>query len=197
MKCLPRRHLLLTAPALALAGCALAGCASAPTNYYRLAPMPGPAVSLAALSVGVRSIDIPFYLDQNNIARPGGAYQFNTFPNDLWAEPLAAMLQSVMVQNLAARLPNATVIASGGGIEAPSRMLVEINILRFDPTPDGQVLLVAQAAIKTGGTRKLLATKTFRATAAAGQDATSIAAAMSALWGYFASQTAAMITEQS
>jgi uncharacterized lipoprotein YmbA len=172
---------------------ALAGCASPPTNYYRLAPAPGPAISHAALSIAVRSIDIPGYLDQNNIARPGGAYQFNTFSNDLWAEPLAAMLQSVMVQNLAARLPSATVIASGGGIEAPSRILVEINILRFDPTPDGQVLLLAQAAIKTGATRKLLATKTLRATAAAGADATSIAAAMSALWGYFASQTATLI----
>jgi uncharacterized lipoprotein YmbA len=189
MKFLRRRHLLLTAPALAFAG-----CASPQTNYYRLAPMPGPPVSVAALSIGVRSIDIPGYLDQNNIARPGGAYQFDTFPNDLWAEPLAAMLQSVMVQNLAARLPNATVIASGGGIEAPSRILVEINILRFDPTPDGQVLLIAQAAIKAGATRKLLTTKTLRATAAAGPDATSIAAAMSALWAYFATQTAAAIT---
>jgi len=186
-----RRHLLFFSAA------ALAGCSSPPTNYYRIAAAPGPAVSLATLSVAVRSIDIPGYLDQNNIARPGGAYQFNTFSNDLWAEPLAAMLQSVMVQNLADRLPNATIIASGGGIEAPSSVLLEINILRFDPTPDGQLLLVAQAAIKTGAARKLLATKTFRATAAAGPDATSIVAAMTALWGYLASQTAAMITNQS
>jgi len=176
---------------------ALAGCASPATNYYRIAAIPGPPVSLSTLSVGVRSINIPGYLDQNNIARPGGAYQFNTFSNDLWAEPLATMLQSVMVQNLSGRLPNATIIASGGGIEAPSRILVEINILRFDPTQDGQLLLLAQAAIKTGGTRKLLATKTFRATAATGADATSIAAAMSALWGNFASQTAGMIIDLS
>jgi len=189
MKFLPRRHILLTAPVLALAG-----CASAPTNYYRLAPMPGPAVGFGTISIGVRSIDIPGYLDQNNIARPGGPYQFNTFPNDLWAEPLAAMLQSVMVQNLASRLPNATIIASGGGIEAPSHILVEVNILRFDPTPDDQVLLLAQAAIKTGPARKLLAEKTIRAIAATALDATSIVAAMSALWSYFATQTAAMIT---
>lgn len=181
-----RRHFLLCAATLA-------GCASPPTNYYRIAATPGPEVSSAVLSVGVRSMDIPGYLEQNNIARPGGAYQFNTYPNDLWAEPLAAMLQSAMVQNLGERLPNATVIASGGSIEAPSRVLVEINILRFDPTPDGQILLLAQTAIKTGANRKLLGSKTLRLSAAAGADAASIVAAMSFLWGDFASQTASMI----
>ncbi len=179
------------------AAAVLAGCASPPTNYYRIVAAPGPPVSLAAVSVGVRSIVIPGYLDQNNIARAGGAYQFNTYPNDLWAEPLAAMLQSVLVQNLADRLPNAAIIPSGGGIETASRLLLEINILRFDPTPDGQVLLLAQAAIKSGNTRKLLATKTMRISAAGGADATSIVAAMSALWADFASQTAALIIDQS
>jgi uncharacterized lipoprotein YmbA len=178
----------------ALAALALAGCASSPpTNYYRMAAAPGASLGVAPVSIGVRSITIPGYLNQTGIAKPSSAYQFASYPNELWAEPLADMLQGVMVQDLAQRLPSATVIADGGGIQAPAGELVEMNIMRFDPGPDGQIVLQAQVAIKTGAKRALCATRTLQSTAAPGPGATGTVAVMSTLWAAAADQVAAMV----
>jgi uncharacterized lipoprotein YmbA len=183
------RRGLLFAAALGLAGCA----SSPPTNYYRMAALPGANVGAAPVSVGVRSITIPGYLNQTGIAKSSGAYQFASYGNEIWAEPLADMLQNVMVQDLAQRLPAATVIADGGGIQAPSGVLVEMNILRFDPGPDGQIVLTAQVAIKTGAKRVLCATRTLQSTAGPGPGATGTVAAMSTLWAGAADQVAVMV----
>jgi uncharacterized lipoprotein YmbA len=184
-----KRGLILLA--LLLAGCA----APAPTAYYRLTALPGASVAVAPATIGVRSINIPGYLNQNNIARPAGPYQFASYPNDLWAEPLADMLQSVMAQDLAQRLPGATVLANGGGVEAPEAVLVEMNVQSFDPGPDGRVTLQAQVAIKTGVHRILCETRTLQASATPGPGATGIVAAMSQLWAGAADQVAALVAD--
>jgi uncharacterized lipoprotein YmbA len=174
-----RRRLLTLTPGAALAG--VAGCASAPTQYYRLSALPGPIVNTAPQSIRIRNISIPGYLDQNNIAKAGAAYQFDSYPNALWADGLANMLQSTLVENLTQRLPQVTVIGNGA-IGVPAGLLVEINVLRFDPDPSGSITLIAQLALKNpGGSARL--TKTIQSSAApATQDAAGTAAAMSALW---------------
>lgn len=172
---------------------ALAGCSSPPAQYYRLAAVPGTAGSGGPNAVGVRGINIPGYLDQNNIVKPSGAYQFDSFANELWAEPLGDMLQGVLVQDLAQRLPDATVVASGGAITVPADVLVEINVLSFEPDASGQVTLNAQIALKSGADRALWATGNFQKSADAGAGAAGTVAAMSTLWGMAADQAAAMI----
>ena len=98
--CLCAGTVLLTAPA---------GCSSSPpTRYYRLAVLPGTSHHTPPFTVSVRSVSIPGYLDQTGIAKSGGDYQFSVYGNDLWADQLANMLQSAMVQDLAQRLPEAT-----------------------------------------------------------------------------------------
>ena len=96
------------------------------------------------MRVGVLSISIPDDLNQNGIAYGGSGNQFDVYSNDLWAGRLADMLQDVMVQDLAQRLPQATVIGSGGSIGLPFDVIVEINVLRFDPDGTGNVVLSAQ-----------------------------------------------------
>ena len=187
---LPRRRLLLGAATLALTGCATAP----PAQYYRLAPLPGPARNGVTAQIGVRSIEIPGYLDQTGIARPSGGYQFSSFANQLWAEPLATMLQSVMVQNLAQRLPGATVLANGGAIGAPAGLLIEINLLRFDPDPSGEILLTAQLAIRAATGLPDWQIQTFSTQATpAGPSTSDAVAAMSKLWAAAADQIASRI----
>jgi uncharacterized lipoprotein YmbA len=172
----------------------LAGCAAAPpTVYYRMAALPGPVHESAPVSIAVRGIGLPGYLEQNGIARPAGAYQFASYANALWAEPLGEMLQSVMVQDLAQVLPDATVTASGGAVAAAPGVLVEINILRFDPDPDGQILLLAQVAVKTGPERTVCATRALQSSATPDAGVTGIVAAMSGLWAGAAGQVADMV----
>jgi uncharacterized lipoprotein YmbA len=171
----------------------LAGC-SAPATDYRLRAEPGPVAGQTALAVAVRGVNVPGFLDQNGIAKLSGAYQYDSYPNDVWAEPLADMLQAVMVQELARRLPAAAVVASGGAIGAPSQAVVEMNVLRFDPDPDGRIDLDVQISVRRGGDSRLVRTvdfQRFAAPAAAGPLAE--VAAMSALWAQAADAVAALL----
>jgi uncharacterized lipoprotein YmbA len=98
-----------------------------------------------------------------------------------------------MVQDLAQVLPDATVTASGGAVAAAPGVLVEINILRFDPDPDGQILLLAQVAVKTGPERTVCATRALQSSATPDAGVTGIVAAMSGLWAGAAGQVADMV----
>jgi uncharacterized lipoprotein YmbA len=189
-----RRALLCAWPILVAAG--LVACTSPPAQYYRLAAVPGPTCSDVPPTIGVRSISIPGYLNQNGIAKPSGNYQFDSYSNELWAEPLADMLQATMVQDLVQRLPESTVTGSGGAIGAPSDVLVEINVSRFDPDPAGRIVLTIQIAIKSGGSRTLWMVRTFNSSSApAGDDVSEIAAAMSTLWAAAADEIGSLIVE--
>ncbi|HTQ71961.1 MAG TPA: PqiC family protein [Acidocella sp.] len=196
-----RRACLLTGPAMLAV--ALVACSSPATLYYRLMAVPGAVQTAAPMTVAVRSVSIPGYLNRDGIAKAGAAYRFEFYSNDLWADQLSAMLQAIMVQDLAQRLPAATVLASGGSIEASSDVLVEINILRFDPDSSGNLVLSAQIAIKSGPTRRLWATQSFARSSALslsgagadGPDAAEIVAKMSALWAAMADQVAALIAQ--
>ncbi len=173
----------------------LAGCASPAASYYRLAPSPGTPHPGTPITIGIRSIDIPPYLDQNSIPRSSPAYQYSTFPNDLWAEPLAAMLQTVLIQNLSQRLPAATIIATNSAIGTPPDLIVEINVLHFDPDPTGLITLTAQAATRPATQPSPFLTRTLTATAQTTPTPATITATMSTLWATAADQITAMILQ--
>jgi uncharacterized lipoprotein YmbA len=177
---------------LALGTAALAGCGSPVVSQYRLAAMPGNLRDLGQLSVSVRSITIPGYLDQNAILKPGSAYQVNRFGNAVWAEPLADMLQAVLVADLSQRLGGGNVFASGT-IGQPADKVVEVAVQRFDFDPDGELNLTAQLAVKTAAGTAWV-TQSFQQLATpAGADAADIAASMSGMWGGAADKLAAML----
>jgi uncharacterized lipoprotein YmbA len=189
-----RRACLSAGPVILAA--ALAACSSPPAQYYRLAAIPGAIRSNAPFTVGVRSISIPGYLNQDGIAKNTGDYQFGVYGNELWADRLSDMLQSAMVQDLAQRLPAATVIGTGGSIGVSSDVLVEINVLRFDPDSTGKIILTAQIAIKSGRTRALWATRTFENSAIPDNaNVSDIVAKMSALWAGMSDQIADLIVQ--
>jgi len=191
-----KRRLLLGSAAC-LTAVLLAGCASAPTYYFRLAAIPGAVLQSPVIKIGVRNVSIPGYLDQDGIAKPGSDVAFSTFPNDVWAEPLGAMLQDVTVQELIQRLPAAIVISNSGAIAAAVDILIETNVLRFDPGSSGKVILVVQIALKSGRDYQPFLVQTLtRSAQPAGADPASIAATMSTLWAGVIDQLAPMIIDQ-
>jgi uncharacterized lipoprotein YmbA len=147
------------------------------------------------VTVVVRSVSVPGYLDQDGIGKAGGVYEFSSYPNDVWAEPLADMLQGVMVQELSQRLPGATVLPDGGAIGAPADAVVEVNVLRFDPDAAGDVILDAQIAVRRGTGNKVWRTVDFMRQARGGDSAVAIVAAMSALWSQAADATALLLAQ--
>jgi len=192
---LSRRMMLYTGAAFAPV--VLAGCASTPTQYYRLAVIPGAVTNSPVVKIGMRSISIPGYLGQDGIAKAGAAYQFSTYASDVWAEPLGSMLQDVTVQELAQRLPAASVVSNSGAIAAPADLLIETNVLRFDPDSNGQVILIVQIAIKSGRNFRPWLVQTFTNSATpAAPDVANLVATMSTLWAGVIDQLAPLAVVQ-
>ncbi len=171
---------------------ALAGCASAKVRSYQLAPVAGAIRGGTGERIVVRGISIPAALGQNGVPKPGGANDANSFDNDVWAAPLAGMLQATMVQNLAQRLPGDDVLSGGGAIGAPPDIYVEINVLAFTPDSSGNILIQAQLATRHA-TAQDWQFKNFTASATGGLQPEGIAAAMSTLWAQAADAVADMV----
>ena len=170
----------------------LAGCASTLVHNWRVEATPGPVQGGTGARVSVRSIGLPSSLKQPGVPQPGPANAADTFQNDLWAAPLAAILQTSMVANLAQRLPKDVILADGGAIGATPDLYVEIQILDFSPDATGQVSLQAQLAVRPFASQDWNL-KSFNATAPGGTTAATITACMSQLWGQVADQLAIML----
>ena len=195
----PRRSFLRflgTAP-LVMAGVGgLSGCASADPNYYRLGPTAGPVLAGGPPTVEVRSISIPGYLDRDGIVKRAGDFKLDIHSNDIWAEPLADMLQATLVQDLTQRLSGTTVIGAGGSIGASANLLIETNVLRFDPDPNGQMVLQIQVAMRDGNSLKTLTTRSIQQEAPGhGPVVANIVQSMSGLWGAAANDIAALLVQ--
>lgn len=182
-----RRAILASSGALILAG-----CASAAIRDWRIEFVPGPVQGGTGARISVRSIGLPGALSQPGVPQPSPATAANSFPNDLWAAPLAAMLQMVMVENLAQRLPRDVVLADGGAIGATPDQFVEIQILSFSPDASGLISLKAQLATRPYNNMDWTL-KSFSASAQGGMTAASITSCMSQLWGQVADQLATML----
>ncbi|GAB0115594.1 hypothetical protein AcidC75_31180 [Acidisoma sp. C75] len=179
-----------------LALAALAGCTSPNPNYYRIGAVPGPALTGGPPRLEVRSISIPGYLDRQGIVKKAIGYQLDIHQNDLWAEPLAQMLEAAMVEDLTARLPGTTVLGAGGSIGPSADLLLETNVLRFDPDPNGQMVLTLQVGLRDGVSLALLATRSLHYAAPAdGPLVSAIVGGMSKLWGEAANDIAAFVVQ--
>jgi uncharacterized lipoprotein YmbA len=173
---------------------ALAGCTSPNPNYYRLGATSGPTVTGGPPSVEVRSISIPGYLDRQGIVKRAGDFSLDIHSNDIWAEPLADMLQATLVQDLTQRMPGTTVIGSGGSIGANSDLIIETNVMRFDPNPDGTLTLQAQVAVRDGESLQIIVTRTITESGPANEPVVSnIVASMSTLLGSAADDIASLL----
>ena len=170
-------------------------CTSPPLTAYRLTSEPGQVEHVAPLTISVRRISVPGYLDQGNVPMPVSRFEAGSFPNTVWAGSFTDTLQTTMVEDLGQRLNGATVIDSDGSIEMPSDLQVEINVLRFDPSA-GAVELTMQVALKAGADHTLLGVQTINRTLASGATAPEIVAAMSALWASAADQITASVAQE-
>jgi uncharacterized lipoprotein YmbA len=175
---------------------ALAGCTSPNPNYYRLGATSGPVVTGGPPTVEVRSISIPGYLDRQGIVKRAGDFKLDIHSNDIWAEPLADMLQATLVQDLTQRMPGTTVIGAGGSIGASANLLIETNVLRFDPNLDGTLTLQAQVAVRNGESLQIIVTRTIQESGPAnGPVVANIVSSMSTLWGTAANDIAALLVQ--
>jgi len=149
--------------AVLLAGTTLAACSSPPPKVYTLTTVPSPAASGRPITASVALVDIPKYLDRPQIVRRSGAVELGVDEFERWGEPLANMVQRVLADDLAARLPEGSVVTTSRTLSGDEALTVELALNRFDPDTDGTVVLEAQWRLrrKAGGRAK---TETARIT---------------------------------
>jgi uncharacterized lipoprotein YmbA len=139
-----------------------ASCASPNPTLYVLAPVPGPVRSSASRNIAVRSISLARYLERSQIVRSSEGYRLDVLSNEWWGEPLDALIDRVLVQELTQRLPGSMVYADNGAISTPPDATVEVNVQRLDLDHSGAVLLLSQIAVggRTAQSRGLSVTVT-------------------------------------
>jgi len=182
-------------PSLVLA-LLLASCASSPrSRFYTLDPVP-PRVQRPApgLMLQVAAVHIPEVLQRQEMVRESAPETLHLSDRNRWGAPLAGMIQRVLEQDLAARLPASTMLSPGSLPPAGTQVLV-IDVLRFDAGPSGNVRFEGSWAQFAPGSGKPLLMQRVQLAAQAhpvggsrGQ-----AAAMSRLLGRLADRIAATL----
>lgn len=129
----------------------LAACSSPDPVLYTIATAPGSVQARSPRVVLVQQIAVAHFLERSQIVRSSENYRLDVMSNDWWGEPLPAMLNRVLVEELGQRLPQSTVIADNGAVTARPDATVEINIQRLDEDAAGNLVLQAQAAVRATG----------------------------------------------
>jgi uncharacterized protein len=178
-------------PALAML---LAGCSSPEPALYTIATAPGPVQAGGPKIVLVQQVAVAHFLERSQIVRSSENYRLDVMSNDWWGEPLAPMLNRVLVEELGQRLPQSIVIADNGAVTARPDATVEVNIQRLDEDAAGNLVLQAQAGVRaTRQTEPEL--RSFRfAVAPPAPGISGEAAAISTAVGRLADGIAAMLT---
>lgn len=181
------RHIAL------LLALAVTACGAPPLDLYTLAFVPGPAQSAPPLSIELHRVGLAGYLDRAEIVRSPSAYRLSVSDSERWAEPLGRMLERVFAEDLVQRLPAASVFTESGAIATEADRVVELDVQRLDADAAGNVVLVAQIAVRRDASRRPAVARTVRlqASAVPGQP---VAATISVLVGQLADAAAALIS---
>lgn len=154
-------------PLAGLIAILLAGCGSllAPrpdrTQHYVLSPVPVAEGQIRRLAsrdgvVGIGPIQMPDYLSRSQRAVRVGDNQLRFLDEERWAESLESGIGRVLLQSLAARLPDARVVHLPTLSTLPRTYDIPFEILHFLSTPDGAAELHARWAIKATGKGAIL-----------------------------------------
>ncbi|WP_137176998.1 membrane integrity-associated transporter subunit PqiC [Roseomonas sp. AR75] len=172
----------------------LAACRSPEPDLYTILPVPGTPRRGGPRGVSVRTVSLARYLDRLQIVRTTEDYRLAVSGNDWWGESLEAMLTRVLVENLAQRLPESSVFATGGAISSPAEAAVEVNVQRLGLSGPATLALTAQVAVanREAPRQDLVRTETLTSPVA-GSDTPAFVAAASAAVGSLADVLAGLL----
>lgn len=136
--------------ALVLAA-ALAACSSPSPVLYTIAPVQGPVQTGGPKVIALQQISMARYLERSQIVRSSENYRLDVMSNEWWGEPLSAMLNRVLIEELSQRLPQSSVLGETGAVSASPDATIELNIQRLDEDASGNLVLQAQAGVNFKG----------------------------------------------
>ena len=155
----------------------LVGCATTePSRFYILQSMKAEAARTQAvvverdLAIGVGPVELSKHLDRPQIVvrAEGNEVSFAEF--DRWAEPLKENISRVLSENLSILLSTDRVAVFPWKSSTLIDYRVEVSLLRFDVSPEGNTTLIANWTISDGkGTKVLLSRRSVIRSSATGQ----------------------------
>ena len=144
-------------PALLCCALLLPSCLprSPETHYYILNPQPEvterQARQESKIPVQLRRITLPEYLDRSGIVnRRDDGVSLDVTEVHVWGEPLKDGVRRSLTETLAPRLAS-TAFALENPDEQNARMVISVDILRFEGVMPGKALLDARFSIEHEG----------------------------------------------
>ena len=154
--------------AVLLAGCSgLSGSKQEKTTFYSLAPAQGlsPIMTVGkTMIVGVGPVYLPEYLNRPQIVTFTSAYELELSEFNRWGGALDSDMNRVLTQNLSRLLPAMRIVSLPVRITANPDIQVVLQVLSFERTASGEVVLVVSWGVLGEDGRKALALRetTFR-----------------------------------
>jgi hypothetical protein len=190
---------------LAVCLATLLGCATTtPSRFYTLTPVKGsdapagviPVEEGAVLALG--PVRLPEYLDRPQIATRSEGNEVRLHETERWAGSLQEDVSRVLVENLSALLAGKriTVVRWTSAMQtmAPFRNRLAVEILRFEGTVGGTVVLKARyALLGPDGKKVISAGESTVREPAGGSDYEALTAAMSRALAAFSREIAAAV----
>jgi len=186
-----KSRVLVAACVLAL----LSGCASDPvTRYYVLSAVaPAQAAGANPVSVVIKDVRLPQYLDRVQIVTRGSENRLLMADYELWAGELRQDMTRVLAENLARLLATDRIVAAPHTLKLQPDVRVELEVLRFERDAGGKVELAARWWLTRGADGVLLASPAITlvgAPLAAGAPYEMLVASMSAVYAQLAQEIA-------
>ena len=132
----------------------LAGCAGTePSRFYMLTPMPGSDAEVLSetvaqdVSVGVGPINIPDYLDRQQIVTSSNQNEIKMSEFDRWAGSLKDSFARVLSENLSVLLSTDSVFLFPWRGAITVDYHIGLEVIQFDGELDGNASLIARWAI--------------------------------------------------
>ena len=127
-----------------------AGCTgSAPVHFYMLAQSP-PAAAMAPAAavgrgptIGIGPVTLPRYLERINVVTRGDA-EMEVSEYDRWAEPLNSSVPRLLASDLSTMLDTERIVMFPWSVETTIDRQVVVDVLRFEGTMGGDVVLDAR-----------------------------------------------------
>ena len=160
----------------------LAGCGGAPVKLYVLGDAAAPVAQTAAAvgrpALELKTVQMPDYLDNQDILIRGAAHEVVASPTGRWAERLSIGVTRALASDLAARLPGYVILSAPPAFGATPRQ-IHVDFDAFDARADGRVYLSARWSITAQSGEVLAASRVALVEPTQSQADVAIIAAMS------------------